>query len=345
VIIKYTRLLPGLSWIHPFFGAFFILITSTSKKISLADQIFAILLLGCTVAVVAVTKNVIVIIPSVFMLLYIFLKPTMGGEVLLIKILLAYCFFGVAYGATLAFHDGYRVGMWGEEPNFSGISLTMLYILALSRKYCVKISVLLLIALIYISLSRTLLIATFLITFMFVFKERKFLIYSIIFIMCITLVYKPYLVSEYLYLFSNSGYIESSDRLINLNDSSTNLRIKLELLWVDVWMSDIKNIVFGVSMDEYAYLTQVDPGKVVHNSIIQKAVRDGILLTSLLIVFMFRFLPIWVVPIFLFYGVFLHSTLSVFWIISMSFLMLPKIGSEYIFQTPKQYAIKVKNGI
>jgi hypothetical protein len=318
---KSIGLLLGLSWIHPLLGASIVLIISRGRSISSIDFIFIILLLGSTLAAVTVTGSMIMLIPSMFMLLYTLLTPATICKSSLVKLLVIFCFFGLLYGFALFLVNGNRVGIWGQEPNFSGFSLIMLLVLALSRKQYVVITILMLFALILITMSRTLLLSVFVVMFMYRFKEQKFLIYMSIATIFSLFTYKPYLLSEYLNFFSSSGYINGVERLANINDSSALLRIELERSWVSIWLLNMQSIVFGVTPNEYTQLVQFDPGKIVHNSIIQKAVRDGILIISLILIFLFRTIPLWVIPIFLLYSVFLHSILSVFWIITMSFLL------------------------
>ena len=224
-----------------------------------------------------------------------------------------------------------RWGLYGGEPNFTGI-VVLSYMLINLIKGVSKTKLVYLLILygfvLYCTVSRTFFVCSILFTYYYLFKDKRFLITLTFLIFAGVVFFGSSVVSalDKYGLFAISGYSEGFERLISLNDYSSQHRLKLQDNWYSEIGSSLKNLMFGMPISDYNFLVSTDLN--VHNSFIQKTGEYGIIFVFLFIILTFKYLPLWFVYCLFSYSLFLHNILSIPWVLVLSFFMHNQIKND-----------------
>lgn len=219
-----------------------------------------------------------------------------------------------------------RWGLWGGEPNFSGLAYLSYLVVYLSRGFSRAFGIylfVLFLSILICTVSRTLLVSSVLLTFFYYFRNRRFLITLAFLVVANSVFFGSYIISfiDDIAIFEKTGYSEGIGRLISINDYSSAYRLELQQIWYEEIFSSYQNFLFGMPASDFLFLVEVNEANV-HNSFIQKTAEYGIVYTLLFIILSLRYLPLWIVYSFFTYSLFLHNVLSIPWVIIISLLIM-----------------------
>lgn len=223
-----------------------------------------------------------------------------------------YIYCGLAFGLIINLFTETRVGLYGGEPNFSSYIIGLYIIVNLVEKRWTNIFAVMLISL-YITGSRMLLVGIFYTLFSYKNSKRPIVLIGFAFAVFLLMLFA----NSFLELLDDSGlmvgtgYIESIDRLYNLNDPSTLERLYVANGYYDYFITHPLSVLFGINGNEFESLVNHQIGRLPHNSYLERIAIYGLpMLMAVVILFIFM-LPFWVVACILFYGFFLHSLFSI----------------------------------
>ena len=228
-------------------------------------------------------------------------------------------FFSYGYGTV-------RLGLYGFEPNFSGLVYVSYLILHLSRGFNRAFGIylfILFLLLLICTVSRTLFLSSMLLIFFYNFRNRRFFITLAFIFIANSVFFGSYIISliDQISIFQKTGYSSGFDRLISINDYSSAARLELQEIWYEKIVSSYQNFLFGMPASDFSFLVEVNEAHV-HNSFIQKTAEFGIVYLILFIILAIRYLPLWIVYSFFTYSLFLHNVLSIPWVVLISLLVM-----------------------
>ena len=284
-------------------------IFSISLKIHSKDWliIFVIIISG---SISLISTNSLSVIPQIFGLVIfssVVSKYNTNESSTLVWIFRIYLIIGTIISLfNYIIGDG-RIGLFGSEVNFTGYTAIILFTIIHKLDKFRFYDIIVLLILIIITGSRAFFIMSIIAYFLFKIRKKR----NIILVITIGS-YLIYFSAQYILAFPNelpflqkTGYINDFSRLYQLNDSSTNERLRIIELYLSTFNNHPLNFLFGFNSNAISNIT-MEP----HNSLIQKIYDYGVIHTIILLVLAYKKLPRHIFSIITLYGLFLHNLFS-----------------------------------
>lgn len=253
------------------------------------------------------------------------------------KVGTAYIYAGLASAIAIKLYIGGRVGLFGGEPNFSTVPLWLYSLILLKRNNFKTIFFLTCIGA-WLTTSKLYVFTMVMTGGLFCFRNSKtviamfaVLVFSIIYAVSFLDIAESQLVSNL-----SIGYTEDISRLLYVFDSSFFERNHL----ISVWIEELSNeLILSVGLLEPL---RVEGMIVAHNSFLQQAANRGIYIVIILLFLIFRDLPMWLIPAYLFMSFFLHNILSVAVLFIITSIWNSEVGKGKLL-TQKMQPRRTKN--
>ena len=254
-------------------------------------------------------------------------------------------FVGVIISVVSTFKTGERIGVLGNEINFSGYIVFLFWLIALERRWNFWFCVLLVFGCLVATKSRALLLNFGISVPLYLARRKPIILVAIIVVVFSLAIYNETIFSRLSHfdMFKSGGYTTELDRLMKFNDSSYVDRNDLNHVWLEILKDRVDVILFGMDSAEYEMLSTSIIGNVPHSDYIDKTVRGGVLYLVVCIVFMFVTVPMWIGVSILCYAFLLHATISIPWVICIAFSLerVNANSSESSFFMTKQRGFKI----
>ena len=307
----YRNALVGmLMYINPWLYFGFILNNKTVKLIlNKRNLLLIIILLICSSISLIHTHNLNILFQLIGLILFATINVTISlkSKVSFITLIRAYLLFGVIYSSFIYLFTGSRIGIYGNEANFTGFTMLTSLIFMLNLQKLKLIDILLVLIMILLTASRAFLLMSIILILLYKFRNRQFILILGVLICYISVFYilRTFNNSELPFI-ESTGYVDDVKRLYQFNDSSTRQRFDLINNYLNYLSKNSLDLIFGTKIEtKFGGLT-LEP----HNSVLQKIYEYGLIHTAILIYIMFKRLPRWIFAFFMLYGLFLHNLLT-----------------------------------
>jgi hypothetical protein len=307
-------------WIHPIVGLPFCVSTAYVKNVKPHFSLFGVAAIMIGAVSYIVTGKITTLLGCVLACFWLASESSRSNGKPNLWYAYSIIAIGVLSSKIFSFNLDERTGLLGNEINFSGYMVFIFWLIVLERRWNLPFCIILIVGCLVVTRSRAFLVSLGISCLLYIMRKKPFGLVFLFIAVFGVFMFNERIISElsHFEMFKSGGYTTGLDRLSKINDSSLSDRNELNKLWFEFLYGRWDVLIFGMNSSEYELVASNVISNVPHNDYIDKIIRSGVLYLAVCIIFMFLSIPMWMAISVLCYAFFLHSTISIPWVICIA---------------------------